>query len=73
MSEGEPNSHSQNYLGVSAGIEAVQLVEQLQHGSLDLPLATAVAVVPLGPHRVDLVDEDDTGAVLVSNAEQLPD
>ena len=65
----EPHSH----LGVSAGIEAVQLVEQLQHGSLDLSLAAAVAVVPLGAHRVDFVDEDDAGTVLVSHSEQLAD
>ena len=63
--------HSQ--LGVSAGIEAVQLVEQLQHGSLDLSLAAAVAVVPLGAHRVDFVDEDDAGTVLVSHSEQFAD
>lgn len=33
-------------LDVSPRVKAVQLVEQLQHGSLDLPLAAGVGVVP---------------------------
>ena len=61
------------YLGIPSGIKPIKLIEQLQHGPLDLSLPTAVAVVPLGPHCINLVDEDDAGAVLVSNAEQLPD
>ena len=40
----EPHSH----LGVSAGIEAVQLVEQLQHGPLDLSVSGLLGVKPLG-------------------------
>lgn len=31
---------------VSPRVEAVQLVEQLQHGPLDLPLTPGVGVVP---------------------------
>lgn len=35
-----------DHFHVSPGVEAVQLVEQLQHGSLDLPLPSGVRVVP---------------------------
>ena len=60
-------------LDVTAGVEAVELIEQLQHSSLDLPLAAAVAVIPLGANGVNLVNEDDAGAVLLGHTEQLPD
>ena len=42
-------------LCVSPGVKSVQLVEQLQHGPLDLALAAAVAVVPLRTNSVNLV------------------
>lgn len=35
-------------LDVSSGVKSVQLVEELQHGSLDLTLASRVGVIPSG-------------------------
>ena len=61
-----------DHLHISAGIEAIQLIEQLQHGSLDLPLTSAVAVVSLGSHSVNLINEDNAGTVLLGHAEQFP-
>ena len=58
-------------LDVGARIEAVKLVEQLEHRALDLLLAAAAAVVSLGADRVDLVDEDDGRRLLVGDAEEL--
>ena len=49
-----PQSHS-THLDVCEGIKAIQLVQQLQHGSLDLSLPAAVCVVPLGADGIDLV------------------
>lgn len=41
---------SHDNFDVSPGVEAIQLVEQLQHGSLDLPLTARVGVIP-SQHR----------------------
>ena len=60
-------------LHITSGVEAVQLVEELQHCPLDLPLAPAVALVPLSAHSVDLVDEDDAGRVFLGYTEELSD
>ena len=54
-------------LRIPSGVKPIQLVEKLQHSSLNLPLPTTVAVVPLGPHSINLVNENEAGAVLVSN------
>lgn len=58
-------------LHLSACIESIELVEQLKHGALNLSLAAAAAIISLGSHRIDLVDEHDGGRMLVRNAEQL--
>mmetsp|Transcript_25079 Transcript_25079/g.57367 ORF Transcript_25079/g.57367 Transcript_25079/m.57367 type:complete len:279 (+) Transcript_25079:280-1116(+) len=63
----------QDHLHVCPCVEAVQLVEQLEHRALDLALAAGGRVVPLGSHRVDLVDEDNRGCLLVCHAEELSD
>jgi hypothetical protein len=60
-------------LDVAAGVEPVQLVQQLEHGPLDLALATRCRVVPLGTDGVDLVDEHNRRRVLLCNPEQLTD
>lgn len=44
-----------DHLHVPHGVEAVQLVEQLEHGALNLSLAARVRVVALRADRVDLV------------------
>mmetsp|Transcript_46588 Transcript_46588/g.120614 ORF Transcript_46588/g.120614 Transcript_46588/m.120614 type:complete len:231 (+) Transcript_46588:90-782(+) len=62
-----------DHLHVATIVEAVQLVEQFQHRALDLLLATAGRVVPLGGHCVDLVDEHNGGRVLLRDAEHLTD
>ena len=54
-------------LRIPSGVKPIQLVEKLQHSSLNLPLPTTVAVIPLGPHSINLVNENEAGAVLVSN------
>ena len=58
-------------LDVSLRVEAVELIEQFEHGSLDFPLASRVRLVSLGAYRVDLVDEDNRRRVLLRHPEQL--
>mmetsp|Transcript_25251 Transcript_25251/g.79226 ORF Transcript_25251/g.79226 Transcript_25251/m.79226 type:complete len:235 (+) Transcript_25251:651-1355(+) len=58
-------------LDVAALVEAIELVEELEHGTLDLARAAGVGVVALGTDGVNLVDEDDGGRVLVGHAEEL--
>mmetsp|Transcript_1778 Transcript_1778/g.3834 ORF Transcript_1778/g.3834 Transcript_1778/m.3834 type:complete len:429 (-) Transcript_1778:221-1507(-) len=60
-----------DHLDVVARVEAVELVEKLEHRPLDLALAARGGVVALGAHRVDLVDEDDRGRLLFRDAEEL--
>ena len=36
-----------SYLYIPSGVKAIQLVQQLQHGSLNFPLPTRVAVIPV--------------------------
>ena len=51
----------------------VNLVEQLEHGSLDLSFSAGVGFVAFRSDGVDLVDEDDGGRVVFGDAEQLTD
>merc|ERR1719180_619234 len=60
-----------DHLGVSACIKSIQLVEQFQHCPLDLSLSSAVAVVPFGPHGINLINEDNGGTMFISHPEQL--
>merc|ERR1712192_10410 len=60
-----------HHLGLSPIVEAIQLVEKLQHSSLDFSFPTTVALVPFGADGVNLINEDDTWAVLICNSEQL--
>lgn len=39
---------------VSPRVEAIKLVEQLQHGPLDLPLSTRVGVIPVDYRNIYL-------------------
>mmetsp|Transcript_18451 Transcript_18451/g.46679 ORF Transcript_18451/g.46679 Transcript_18451/m.46679 type:complete len:312 (-) Transcript_18451:612-1547(-) len=59
-------------LDVVGGREAVQLVEQLEHGALHLAVPAAARVVcARRPDGVHLVHEDDGGRVLPRHDEQL--
>ena len=59
-------------LDVASLVESIELVEQLEHGPLDLAGAARGGVVPLGADGVDLVDEDDGRGQVVGDAEHLP-
>ena len=43
------------HLDVPHGVEAVHLVQQLQHGALDLALAARLRLVALGANRINLI------------------
>mmetsp|Transcript_28895 Transcript_28895/g.66128 ORF Transcript_28895/g.66128 Transcript_28895/m.66128 type:complete len:385 (+) Transcript_28895:271-1425(+) len=58
-------------LDVPPFVEPVELVEQLEHGPLNLAGAPRLAVVALGSNRVDLVDEDDGGGHVVGHPKEL--
>ena len=49
------------------------LFSHLNHGTLNLPGPPRAGVVPLASHGVYLVDEDDGGAEVVRDPEELPD
>eukprot|EP00760_Papus_ankaliazontas_P002325 PhM_4_TR10948/c1_g5_i1/m.88486 len=58
-------------LHLAVRVEAVELVQELQHRALDLFLAAAARVVALRADGVDLVDEHNRGTVLLRDAEDL--
>ena len=58
-------------LDVLRGLKSVQLVEQLQHGSLDLGISSTSGLDPGRPNGVDFVHEDDGGRVLPGHDEEL--
>ena len=66
------DSHKTRDLDILGGLEAVELVEELEHGALHLRVAARRAA--LGARRadrVDLVHEDDRRRVLARHHEQL--
>ena len=60
-------------LDVLRSLEAVQLVEQLEHGALHFGVTAAAGLDPGRSDGVDLVHEDDGGRVLAGHDEQLAD
>lgn len=57
---------------VSPRVEAVQLIEQLQHGPLDLPLSTRVRVVPAQQTGSTHFYSDPTRLISAKSAKVLP-
>ncbi len=51
--------------------ETVQLVEKLQHGSLNFSVATLLAVETLGAHGIQLVNEDDRRGLFLGQGEAV--
>ena len=43
------------HLDIAAGVKAVHLVEQLQHGALDLTLTARLGLIALGADGVHLI------------------
>ena len=58
-------------LDVTARVEAVQLIEQFQHGALDLALSARCRIVTLRADCINLVDENDRRGHLLCRSEQL--
>ena len=58
-------------LDVATIIETIQLVEKLQHGSLDFTFTSRRGLVTLGTDSINLVDKDDARGVLGSDLEDL--
>ena len=58
---------------VLGGFEAVELVEELEHGALDLGVATGATLNARGADGVDFVHEDDRGGVFAGHDEKLAD
>ena len=55
------------------GCEAVQLVEEFQHRSLDFSVSALFTVEAFRAHGVELVDEDDRGRFLLCESEAVTD
>lgn len=53
--------------------ETVQLIEELQHGSLHLTVTGLLRVKTLGADGIQLVDEDDRWCLLLGQGEAVPD
>merc|ERR1719228_2222537 len=49
------------HLDVATRVETIQLVNQLQHGSLNLVVTTSAVIKPGATNCVNLVEEDETG------------
>ena len=56
-----------DHLDVSAVVETIELVEELQHSPLHFTLATRGRFVALGANSVNFVDKDDRWGVFRSN------
>ena len=52
------------YLDITTGIKAVHLVEQLQHGALDLALSARLRLIALGANGVNLICSDSLPSAL---------
>ena len=50
---------SHDHLDVSTVIESIQLVQKLQHGTLDFSFASRGRIITLGTNSIDFVDEDN--------------
>jgi hypothetical protein len=61
-----------NHDNAGVALKAVHLGEQLVQGLLAFVVAPANAGPPLPAHRVDLVDEDDAGRILLGLLEEIP-
>ena len=61
------------YLDIIIGRETVQLIEQLQHGSLNLSVSSLLSVKSLGTDGVQLVNEDDGWSLLLGESEGVSD
>mmetsp|Transcript_60436 Transcript_60436/g.143179 ORF Transcript_60436/g.143179 Transcript_60436/m.143179 type:complete len:477 (-) Transcript_60436:8-1438(-) len=59
------------HLDVAAGVEAVELVHDLEHRALHLVVPPLPVVVPRPADSVNLVEEDDAGLLGPSHLEQL--
>jgi hypothetical protein len=62
---------SHNNLDITAIIETVQLVQKLEHSTLDFTLTTRGGLVTLGTNSINLINEDDTGCMLGGGLEEL--
>lgn len=62
---------SHDDLDVTTVVKTIELIEELQHGSLNLALTSRSRFVSFCADSVDLVDEDNGGCVLGSGLEQL--
>lgn len=58
-------------LDVSTVVETIELVQELQHGSLDFTLTTRCRVVTLGTDGIDFVDKHDGRSILGSNLSNM--
>lgn len=56
-----------NDLDVASVVETVELVQKLQHGSLDFSLTARGGIVSLRTDGIDFVDEDDGRRVFTRN------
>ena len=56
---------------VAAVVEAIQLIEELEHGALDLAFTTAGRLVAFRADGVDFVDENDGWGILSGDLKQL--
>jgi hypothetical protein len=51
--------------------ETIHLVQQLQHSPLHLPVSTLITIEPLRPNRIQLINEDDSGCLLLGEEERV--
>lgn len=61
------------YLHIAPLIEAIHLVQELQQDTLNLPVGTSLCIKPLRRNGINLINEDDGGSILSSQAEDISD
>ena len=60
-----------NHLHIPAVIEAIQLIQQLQHGSLNFSGTRAGGVVTFGANGINFIDEDNGRGHVSGRAENI--
>merc|ERR1719445_344637 len=61
------------HLDIAPRVEAIQLIDELQHGPLHLIVPTSPVIKPCTAHGVNLIEENETGFLSPCHLEELPD
>lgn len=65
-----PSPHT--HLDVTSRVESIQLIDELQHGTLHLIIPSCTIIKPRSTNRVDLIKEDNASLLRPRHLKELP-